>query len=341
MSKRQLNIELLRVFAMLLIFLWHIQSHFVDYTTGGGKIEHYLLCLGVFISWHVDVFVLITGYFGVRRPKRTFLRTLALCVFYALACNVVSSAWGEGFRWREVLLPMSGSPWWFLKTYLLLVLASPLLEVFTRNATPRQFYGIVAAALFVDVYFGFTLHLTPYYSHGYDIFNFVLLYLLGCTLRRNDKWIAPLKTKAWLPAVLFLVCCAVRWKVQPFKSEIWFDYCSPLALLMAVCVFCLFLQLRVSEKFAKPILFLSSSAIAVYLITDHHALRPMLAVPFTKGLAAAGDNIAMQSLFVLAFILVGFVVCCCIDKVRIWLFGIAERWGKKIVDMVHENKQAI
>lgn len=165
MTKRQLNIELLRVFAMLLIFLWHIQSYYIGQVPDGvSAVTRVLLVTCVFISWHVDVFVLITGYFGVRRPKRTFLRTLALCVFYALACNVAAVAAGGSFSWREVLMPMSGSPWWFLKTYLLLVLVSPLLEVFTQNATARQFYGIVAVALFVDVYFGFTLHLLPYYA---------------------------------------------------------------------------------------------------------------------------------------------------------------------------------
>lgn len=332
MTKRQLNIELLRVFAMLLIFLWHVHSYYIGQVPGEvSTVTRILNVSCVFISWHVDVFVLITGYFGVRRPKRTFLRTLALCVFYALACNVASSLAGTDFSWSEVLMPMSGSPWWFLKIYLLLVLVSPLLEVFTQNATARQFYGIVAVALFVDVYFGFTLHLTPYYSHGYDIFNFVTLYLLGCTLRRNDRWIAALKTKTWLPAVIFLICCAVRWKVQPFKSEIWFDYCSPLTLIMAVCVFCLFLHLRVSDKFAKPIMFLSSSAIAVYLITDYHNLRSVLGIPFCKGMAAFENHVALQCLFILAFIIVGFVICCLFDKFRIWLFDVTEKCGRKII----------
>lgn len=159
------------------------------------------------------------------------------------------------------------------------------------------------------------------------------LYLLGCTLRRNDRWIASLKAKAWLPAVIFLVCCAVRWKVQPFKSEIWFDYCSPLTLVMAVCVFCLFLRLRVPGKLTKPVMFLSSSVIAVYLITDHHGLRSVISIPFCMGMTAAEHNMALQCLFILAFIVVGFVLCCLFDKLRIRLFDAAEKCGRRIIQL--------
>lgn len=326
--KRQLNIELLRIFAMVLILLWHILIHF---TPPHSLIATILYKVCVFISFHVDVFVLITGYFGILTPKRTFSRTLLLCVFYAFGCNLVSEALGKGFSWHEVLMPLSHSPWWFLKVYLLLVLISPLLEVFVRHANSRQFYSILGIVAFVDIYFGFILHLAPYYNHGYDIFNFVLLYFLGCTLRRNNCLTLKLKTRIYIPAILFFICCVIRWKVQPYKSDIWFDYNSPLALTMAISVFCLFLQLKVPSCFTKFIKFISSSAISVYLITDHHTIRETLLRPlFQQGIKAIGENTTLQLLFIFAFIVTSFTLCCCIDKVRMLLFDVTTKGISKL-----------
>lgn len=328
--KRQLNIELLRIFAMLLILLWHIKGHFMPQnpTEDMAGVSSIMQYAGVLISFHVDLFVLITGFFGIKHPQKAFMRTLSLCVFYALTLNVLQIH--RGVNWREILLPLSESPWWFLKVYMLLVLVSPLLEVFTKNATARQFYGILAVAGFVDVYFGFVLHLAPYHNHGYDIFNFIFLYLLGRMLQRSEKAIQGFQSRPWLIALVLLVCCAIRWKVQPFYSEIWYDYNSPLCILMAVCVFCLFKQLHIPEQLGKPIMYLSSSAISVYLITDYHGLRPTIASPLQSGLAALGGNTALQCAYIAAFMVVVYVLCCLFDKLRIFLFNITAKAYKSL-----------
>lgn len=89
--KRQLNIELLRIFAMLLILLWHIKGHFMPQnpTEDMAGVSSIMQYAGVLISFHVDLFVLITGFFGIKHPQKAFMRTLSLCVFYALTLNVL------------------------------------------------------------------------------------------------------------------------------------------------------------------------------------------------------------------------------------------------------------
>lgn len=317
-TQRQLNIELLRIFSMLLIFLWHLGGHFMTYVptevNASSSIINYA---GLFISFHVDVFVLITGYFGIRKRTGAFVKTLFLCIFYALVLNSIASLTGGYFNIKEVLMPLSCSPWWFLKVYMLLVLIAPVLEKYIKDATIRDFYVLLGTAILLDVYFGFFLHLSPYDNHGYDIFNFLLVYLLGCLLRRDDKLITAFKKRPLLPALTFLACCAIRYKVQPVTSVTWTDYNSPLNLLMALSVFCLFLKLKVSDKLTKPIMYLSSSAVAVYLITDYKGIRDLIAYPFVIGMQATSHNVLLQMLFILTFIIIGFVLCCFIDKLRI------------------------
>lgn len=311
----------MRIFAMMLILLWHIKDHFMPSNSwgGGGEVNLLLSLTQIFISFHVDLFILITGYFGIKHPKNSFLRILTICMFYALILNLLNLYISGEIKWTEILLPMSGSPWWFLKVYMLIVLVSPILEVFVKHATKRHFYGILAVAAFIDMYMGFALQIAPYYNHGYDIFNFVFLYLLGRTLHREDKIITGFQSRPWLITLVLLVCCVIRWKVQPFHSEIWYDYNSPLCILMAVCVFCLFQHIHVPEHFGKPIMFLSSSAISVYLITDYHGLRPTIANIFLSGLTVFENSLALSCLYIIAFMLFTYILCCLFDMLRITL----------------------
>ena len=149
-QKRQLNIELMRIFAMMLILLWHIKDHFMP-SNSWGEVNLLLSLTQIFISFHVDLFILITGYFGIKHPKNSFLRILTICMFYALILNLLNLYISGEIKWTEILLPMTGSPWWFLKVYMLIVLVSPILEVFVKNATKRHFYGILAVAAFIDI----------------------------------------------------------------------------------------------------------------------------------------------------------------------------------------------
>lgn len=95
-SQRQLNIELLRIFSMLLICLWHVNGHFLSGVPAESNIVSGIMAyIGLFINFHVDLFVLITGYFGIRHRTNGFVKTILLSVFYALLLNVIcSSIWG-------------------------------------------------------------------------------------------------------------------------------------------------------------------------------------------------------------------------------------------------------
>lgn len=317
-NERLLNIELLRIFSMLLIFLWHIGGHYMPYVPAEANVSSvFVNYSGLFITFHVDVFILITGYFGIRKRAKAFIKTLVLCVFYALVLNIIVCLNCGHFNFSEVFMPLSSSPWWFMRVYMILILIAPVLETYIENTSKKEFMILFLVALLLDVYFGFFLHLSPYDNNGYDIFNFIFVYLLGCLMRRNEKLIKLLKEQPLLPALIFFMCCIIRYKVQPITSVSWTDYNSPLNIIMAISMFCIFLKIKVSQKLTKPIIFFSSSAIGVYLITDYKGIRDFIAIPFARGMAATSDSIFIQTFFILLFIIAGFVLCCIIDKVRI------------------------
>lgn len=94
-SQRQLNVELMRIFSMLLICLWHVNGHFLPLLPNAGSLVGKTLSLLMpYITFHVDLFVLITGYFGVRHLKRGLLKTSLLVLFYSLVLGVLTSYLG-------------------------------------------------------------------------------------------------------------------------------------------------------------------------------------------------------------------------------------------------------
>lgn len=314
---------------MMLILLWHISGHLVPLLSGCvnhvGTSFNYI---NLFITFHVDLFVLITGYFGIHHRRKSLIKIILLCLFYTCLLNTVSLLRGMEINWKDFLL-FSSSPWWFMKVYLLLILISPILERYIGNCSQNELYAMIAIAAFVSIYMGWFMHESPYDNHGYDIFNFILLYIIGHWLKQDDRLTVRLKASYKIPIVIFLLCCVVRYKVQPITKLDWLDYTSPLNIIMAICVFCMFLRVKVPEKLTRIVLFFSSSAISVYLVTDYPAMRSLLALPLGWGMAASTAAV-WQLAWILSFIFICFIVCCTIDKLRIHLVdAIARIWRKE------------
>lgn len=321
MKERQLNIELMRIVAMLLIFVWHIRIHYmpeaaIPLNTPTVTFLNYF-CL--FITFHVDLFVLITGYFGIRNWRKPIVKTLLLCVFYAIILNLLSWAAGERFNWEEIVMPVSHSPWWFMQVYLILVMIAPAIECFVSYSSNREFHVLLAVFLFLDVYLSFFWHVPNLSSRGYDIMNFLTVYLLGVWIRKNIEGRKNYNRYHWIPVVVFLICCLLRYKVQPIATLAWEDYNSPLALTMAVCVFYIFLHIKVPAWVQKPVLFLSSSAVSVYLVTDYPSFRRLILPLFSDNYMAMPNISYLQLLYLTAFVIVLFIACCIFDKIRILL----------------------
>ena len=98
------------------------------------------------------------------------------------ACRLVA---GDRISWTE-FLPFSMGPWWFMKCYLILVLISPVIECYLNSHSKLELNILIGIAAFISVYLGWGMHVQLYDNHGYDIFNFILLYIIGHKLKQID-----------------------------------------------------------------------------------------------------------------------------------------------------------
>lgn len=317
-NQRQLNIELIRIFSMFLICLWHINGHVLPLLPKGmSLVDGIFARITPYISFHVDLFVLITGYFGIHHCARSVTKTCVLVFFYALVLGTIGQVFGIGNFHFSQLLPFTSNPWWFMKVYLMLLLVAPILECYIQDKK-SHLLGLLIGTTFVNVYMGWFMQVPLYNHHGYDIFNFVNLYIIGRSLHGDGAITNKLRQKPVLLLGFFLLCCLIRYKVQPVTSFGWWDYSSPLNILMAVCIFCLFLRIRISARLYNPIRFLSVSAVAVYLITDYKGGYSLIASALSQ-IMANGTTPILQFVLIFIFVVVLFVLCCCLDKLRIMI----------------------
>lgn len=134
----------------------------------------------------VDIFVMISGYYGIRHSKRGIFNLLFQTFFYLIMVYAVCIACGlsrfsvTGLKELFMLTPSN----WFLKSYILLYIIAPVLNAFAQTAGKHQFKFILIAYYAFMLIWGWLFpKSTDYIAGGYSPVFFVWLYLLARYIR--------------------------------------------------------------------------------------------------------------------------------------------------------------
>lgn len=145
MSKtRNASFELLRIICMFMIVLYHL---FI-------KLDYSAVCTSAFYSsllfpLHVAVicFVLISGYFGIQLSFKKLLAFYIQVLFYNIVAYLVCSVISYEFSIKNFIisfLPLShNQDLWFIRTYLYLMLLSPIINKYLSSPPPPKIQGYV------------------------------------------------------------------------------------------------------------------------------------------------------------------------------------------------------
>lgn len=161
--KRESNIELLRIISMFFILFGHgLQHGFMSLNDINIYEEEIITFLKWTLIWHVNAFLLITGYFGIRFSIRSIL---SLCInvlfYYIFLCVIIPIYQKEILDIHKIILSpilliKQGCGWWFIKDYIFLFFLSPVLNL-VKDTTNRQYVSIVLSMTFLNVICGFFL----------------------------------------------------------------------------------------------------------------------------------------------------------------------------------------
>lgn len=176
--QRQSNIELLRCFAMLCIIVYHLCLFALGGVPTGTKLYQALQ-----ISLHIGVplFVLISGYFGIRFSLKGLMRLCSKGYFYFVPLAVVPMLVYNTGGVKDILKSIfifGFDAQWYLNTYLYLFLFSPIINRYLENITKSQRFYLLAILTFMSVYIGNVTEGDITLVEGKNLTNFLLLYTL-------------------------------------------------------------------------------------------------------------------------------------------------------------------
>ena len=195
-SERNSAIELLRILALIGI-LWMHESISGTETTLGAWMR---IGIDSFANTGVTIFILISGFYGIRRSAKKLIPLWFMLAFYSYA-GLLIRIWlqgTEGLGLEELgryMLPIIGRSGWFFTCYFLLALMSPWINRLADGLALHELRNLlILLVLIFDVsttifFYDFTL------DGGKGIVNMVLIYLVGRYLRKRQDQGVPGKRR--------------------------------------------------------------------------------------------------------------------------------------------------
>lgn len=185
MKERNSNIELLRIISLFGILLWHVTMHGFGYKdineSAPDLIWENTLIAAIFVPC-VNIFVLISGYFGIRLNIKSILRLESQSLFYGWTKVIIFLILGVPFA-KGAILPTIGGDWWFLKCYALLMLASPVLNAGIKQLKDRQLLYIITGWILLNG-LGSIIRKD---INGFNFTSLFLVYMIGAYIRRMHE----------------------------------------------------------------------------------------------------------------------------------------------------------
>ena len=185
-KKRNIPIDILRIMAIIFVITGHFMIHNSSFHTElivKGNVSYFpnaalysVLILGV------NVFLLISGYFGIHSYKKFFYflsATYTVAVITSIFCITMRIPYTIKF------MLFLFSTFWFIGVYLVLLLFAPIINKSVDLIDKREFYIFISTYLIV---WGIqdTFANTGYIAmnNGYSIFHAIAMLFVGGGIRK-------------------------------------------------------------------------------------------------------------------------------------------------------------
>lgn len=325
---RQSNIELLRILSMFLVLVVHADFWAFgaptadDFSVNPLNAFTRVIIESVSIIC-VNVFILISGWFGIKPSVKGFLGYLFQCAFFLVGIYVLFLITGNAYLTTDGIMECLclTQTYWFIKAYAALYILTPVLNSFVEKATEKQFrFTLIAFFIFQSIW-GWT-GAAVFVEGGYSCFSFIGLYLLARFVKIHGLRIVT----SWGGSIyVFSIIVNTAAYYACLMSNLSIDiflYANPLVILGALGLLCWFDSNKIKPNFY--INWIARSSFAVYLLH----INPNIGVPVFK------DNIlkiyAHYSgieciMYIFALLLVIFIVAIIADQPRIILWRYISR----------------
>lgn len=312
MTCRNLNVEVLRSFLMLVIVIYHASNNGpfqIPNQYSETKVVSWVM------TWATDAFVFISGWYGIHFSWRRFFRFLGYGVYAAVVLFLISKcALG---RWYFTF-----TLGWFGNSYMALMLMAPFVNasldgLYDKSpALLRQAWiGYTAAMLLSWMpvgWLGCSLTVAGWFGHSFNTLLYV--YVTAYVLRRW-MWFQNLQRNhaaGWFVLIVTIhvgligLTCVNHWCKTYIRNALDFD--SPTVIGMCALIFVVFAKTNFPVRLQKVCGWMGGSMFTVYLL---HASRVGRVVynMFVADLAEWFGGMAVSRI---AAIFAGGIICFCV-----------------------------
>lgn len=341
---RQSNFELLRIVAMLLILLYHANT----FIFGWGYKEELinnpygmmlkllwdsLCCVGV------NVFVMISGWFGIKPTLKGVVSLLFQVYFYCILIIGIAVCVGIPIQMKWIFkMFFFGSAYWFVTEYLVLYIFSPVLNNFIENTSQKKIRRVLIGFYILEICLGWMIQFSGF-GGGYYAIHFFGLYLLLRYIRLYSDKIKNMPKKCYI--IIYLLCSIIP-AILGFYGRLYMSsdfgqvhYSSPFVIIASLAIVLLFSQFKFKSKFIN---WFACSSFAIYLIHVNPILLPYYKNLQQNVLIATSSQVFYYLLASIVISTVIGILSVCIDKFRLLLWGwICYNFLDKVFDR-HENR---
>lgn len=326
-AQRNDGIDLLRIIAMLMVCLLHVnlwtKAHLVllqgkEYVYYFGIWTESLCFIGV------NLYAIITGYVCIRsswKPAR-YLMLWVQVAFYTLGLGVIFivfsrlGVYPDEVSVRHLIgigkLLFVGSGYWYFAAYTALFLLLPFVNPLLLSLSRRKFTGLmlvlIVYLLLANVFQG-----SRFYDHGYNMTWLVVLYCVGSYLQ-----LYPIRIPTYASILVVLLLPLQPVVTVSLGLHHWLNYCSPVFVVYSICLFSLFVPLEINNRFAQRLIRWGAPlSFGVYLIHTH----PYVWKSLERVCTQLYQQYAHPWWFSLAAGSVIYLLCSAVDAARLKIFA--------------------
>lgn len=329
-KQRDSGLELLRLVALLLIFWMHGASSYRN-----NELSAWLcIVIETIGNIGVPVFVLISGYFGIRLKPKKMIQLDLMLIFYCWIGLALRFLWGEaqsygGEQILSYVFPVIGRNSWYFTCYFALAFLSPFLNEFVERLSRENFRKLLLTMLIIFSGITTVCFFDITQDGGKGIVNMTLLYLIGRYIRLQEEQKQYSRSKLFgAYVVISIVCIALNGALYVVTGTMQNRFARDNTLFTiaaSVCIFLIFKDIHFENRWINAA---ASHVPAVF--TMEWTLRGILTAYVFDYLAWNESN--WHEFLLLGVSVLLIAVGILIDWLRLKLLG---RLEEKLADFLY------
>ncbi len=328
-NARNYGVDALRLLAMFFVTILHTLGHggVLRNTTGIANYSAYLIEIIAYCA--VNCYAVISGFVMYTEEEKPYCYSKYITIwlqvfFYSFSIGLLAFIirGNDAITFKELIkfaLPVTTKRYWYFSSYTALFFTVPFLNNFIRRLSKKDTTNLIILLFVLFVCFG---HLRDsfYLNNGYSFIWLAIMYLFGAWLKKCN---IPQKIKISCAIYMLLTCTFITWLfkiLSPIGENLFISYLSPTIVLNTLSWLVIFSKFKIAKKVQSVIRFFSPAAFGVYLIHEHGFIRDNFITD--KFIWINNFDWWLIPLISLCCAFCIFVICLCIERIRLSLFKI-------------------